>query len=102
MAQDLGLKGKTMLTKICKAGDEFTRPIPYTHYVVDLKDRDGKRHRVKCIEVPYITSVQEKPDFSKVQEMFPCIPVGSLNRPNTEIGMILGQNAYALLRSIQS
>ena len=32
MAQDLSLKGKIMLTKICKAGDEFT------HHVVDLKD----------------------------------------------------------------
>ena len=29
--------------------------------------------------------------------MFPCIPVGSLNRPSTDIGMLLGQNANALL-----
>ena len=29
--------------------------------------------------------------------MFPCIPEGSLNMPNTKIGMLLGQNANALL-----
>ena len=74
-----------MLTKIYKAGEEFTQPIPYTHYVVDLKDRDGKRHRIKCIEVPYITSIQLKPDYSKVQDMFPCIPEGSFDMPSTEI-----------------
>ena len=86
-----------MLTTICMAGDQISRPVPYRHHVVNLKDRNRKRHRVKCIEVPYITSVQEKPDFSKVQEMFPCIPVGTLNRPNTEIGLLLGQNANSLL-----
>ena len=97
MARDLGLKGKTMLTKICKTGKEFTQPIPYTHYVVDLKDREEKRHRIKCIEVPYITLIQLKPDYSKVQDMFPCIPEGSFNMPSTKIGILLGQNANALL-----
>ena len=42
-------------------------------------------------------SIQETPDFSKVYEMFPCLPVGSLNRPSTDIGVLLGQNANALL-----
>ena len=64
--------------------------------MVDLKDLDGKRHRIKCIEVPYITAIQLKPDYSKVRDMFPCIPEGSFDMPSTEIGILLGQNTNAL------
>ena len=41
--------------------------------------------------------IQRTPDFSKVCKMFPSLPVGSPNRPSTDIGMLLGQNANALL-----
>ena len=47
--------------------------------------------------MPYIISIQRTLDFSKVYELFPCLPIGSLNRPSTDIGMLLGQNANALL-----
>ena len=69
----------------------------HIHHEVDLEDRDGKKHRVKCIEVQFITSVQEQPNLSKVHELFPSIPKGSLNRPNMEVGILLGQNANSLL-----
>ena len=97
LAEALHLEGKIMLTTIFKAGDEIAQPVPYKHHVIDLEDRDGKKHKVKCLEVPFITSVQEQPDFSKVQEIFPCIPVGSLNRPNKNVDILLGQNANSLL-----
>ena len=47
--------------------------------------------------MPHIASVEERPDFEKVQKLFPSIPLGSLNRPDVPIGMLLGQNANALL-----
>ena len=65
--------------------------------MVTLKDQYGKSHRIKCIEVPHIASVEERPDFEKVQKLFPSIPLSSLNRPDVPIGMLLGQNANALL-----
>ena len=52
---------------------------------------------IKCIEVPHIASVEVRPDFEKVQKLFPSIPLGSLNRLEVPIGMLLGQNANALL-----
>ena len=65
--------------------------------MVTLKDQYGKSHRIKCIEVPHIASIEERPNFEKVQKLFPSIPLGSLNRPDVPIGMLLGQNANALL-----
>ena len=65
--------------------------------MIDLEDRGGKKHKVKCIEVLFITSVQEQPNLSKIHELFLSIPVGSLNRPNMELGILLGQNANFLL-----
>ena len=88
---------KAMLTTIFKAGDEIAQPVLHKHHVINLKDRDGKKHKVKCIEVPFITSVQEQPNLSKIQELFPSIPVASLNRPNMEVGILLGPNANFLL-----
>ena len=64
VAKSLGLKGRIMLTVICREGDKMSRPLPYTHHVLSLKDQFGKRHTVKCIEVPYTMSIQRTPDFS--------------------------------------
>ena len=86
-----------MFTMIFKGGEEIAQPVPHKHHVIDLEDRDGKKHKVKCIEVPFITSVQEQPNFSKIHQLFPSIPIGSLNRPNMEVGILLGQNANFLL-----
>ena len=38
IAKALGLKGKIMLTTICKAGNKITGPVPYKHHVLNLKD----------------------------------------------------------------
>ena len=65
--------------------------------MIDLKDQDGRIYKVKCIEVPFLTLVQEQPNLSKIQELFPSIPVGSLNMPNMEVGILLGQNSNFLL-----
>ena len=67
------------------------------HHVVTLKDQYRKSHMIKCIEVPHIASLEERPDYQKVQKLFPCIPLSSLNRPDVLIGMLLGQKANALL-----
>ena len=86
-----------MLISICKVGEQTIQPVLYAHHVVTLKDQYGKSHGIKYIEVPHIASVEERPDFEKVQKLFPCIPLGLLDRPNVPVGMLLGQNANALL-----
>ena len=65
--------------------------------MIDLKDRDGRVYKIKCIEVPFITSVQEQPHLNKIQQLFPSLPKSSLKRPNMEVGILLGQNANVLL-----
>ena len=59
IAEALHLEGKIMLTMILKAGEEIAQPVPHKHNVIVLEDQDGKKHKVKCIEVLFITSVQE-------------------------------------------
>ena len=60
-------------------------------------DQHGGKHRVRCIEVPFITEPQDQPDLSKVYELFPSLPRGCLNRPNAEVGLLLGKNTNSLL-----
>ena len=93
----LHLKGEFKLTKILKAGDRIVCPVPYKHHMIELKDRDGKVYKVRCIEVPFITSVQGQQNLERIQQLFPSLPKGSLKRPNMEVGILLGQNANALL-----
>ena len=97
LAQALHLEGEFKLTKIFKAGDKIARPVPRKHHMIELKDRDGKVYKVKCIEVPFITSVQEQPNLERIQHLFPGLPKGAFKRPNMEVGILLGQNANTLL-----
>ena len=66
LAEALHLKGRSMLTKILRAGEEVARPELYKHVMVKLKGRDGKMYKVRCIEVPFITSVEEQPNHEKI------------------------------------
>ena len=54
-------------------------------------------HWIHCIEVPYITDPQPQPDYKEVYNLFPQLPKGCFNRPEMEVGLLLGQNANVLL-----
>ena len=97
LASVLYLEGKVKLTTVLKACDKVGQAISHIHHEVDLKDRQGKKYRVNCIKVPFITKIQDLPNLKKIYEMFPSIPKGCLKRPNMEVGILLGQNANALL-----
>ena len=97
LADALRLEGKVMLTMVLKAGEEVAQPVPHKHHVIDLEDQDGKKHKIKCIKVPFITKIQDLPNLKKIYKMFPSIPKGCLRMPNMEVGILLGQNANALL-----
>ena len=97
LPDSLFLEGKVKLTTVLKACDKVGESILRIHHEIDLVDCYGKKHRVRCIEVPFITEPQDKLDLSKVYELFPFLPRGCLDRPNTEVGLLLGQNANSLL-----
>ena len=97
LADSLFLEGKVKLTTVLKACDKVGQSVSHIHHEIDLEDRDGRKHKVKCIEVPFITEPQDQPNLNKVYELFPSIPRGCLNRPNMEVGILLGQNANSLL-----
>ena len=59
-------------------------------------DRE-KKHKIKCIEVPFITKTQIQPNLKKVYNLFPSVPCSCLRHPNMEVGLLLGQNANILL-----
>ena len=97
LARALFLQGKIKLTTITKAFEKSGQTEPKTHHVVELTDRLGEKHEVSCMEVDYITEPQKQPDYTKVYEMFPHLPHGCLERPDMEVGLLLGQNATGLL-----
>ena len=59
--------------------------------------RVTRGYLTKCIEVPFITEIQDLPNLKKIYKMFPSIPKGCLKKSNMEVGILLGQNANALL-----
>ena len=97
LANSLYLKGKIRLTTVTRACERTGETEGKIHHTIELKDREGNKHKVKCMEVGFITEPQQQPDYSKVYQMFPHIPHGCLERPDMEVGLLLGQNANALL-----
>ena len=97
LAHALYLQGKVKLTTLTRACERTGQTEPTIHHVIELTDRSGVKHRVRCMEVDYVTDPQEQPDYTKVYQMFPHLPHGCLQRPEMEVGLLLGQNATGLL-----
>ena len=72
LANALYLKGKVQLTTVLKACNKTTQAESCIHHEVTLQDRQGKKHKIKCIEVPFITETQIQPNLEKV--MIPFLP----------------------------
>ena len=79
LANALYLQGKVKLTTVLKACDKVSQAISHVHHEVKLEDHQGKKYRINCIEVPFITEIQDLPNLKKIYEMFPSIPKGCLN-----------------------
>ena len=97
LANALYLKGKVHLTEVLKACDKTTQAESCIHHEVILRDRQGTKHKIKCIEVPFITETQIQPNLEKVYDLFPSIPRGCLRGPNMEVGLLPAKNANILL-----
>ena len=97
LANALYLKGKVQRTTVLKACDKDTQAKFRIHHEVTLQDQQGKKYKIKCIKVPFITETPIQPNLEKVYNLFPSIPSGCLRRPNMEVGLLLGQNANILL-----
>ena len=78
LANALYLKGKVQLTKVLKTCNRTTQAESCIHHEVILQDRQGKKHKIKCIKVPFITETQIQPNLEKVYDLFPSIPRGCL------------------------
>ena len=52
---------------------------------------------MRCIKVEYISEPQRQPNYRNIYKIFPALPPGCLEHPNTKIGLLIGQNANILL-----
>ena len=55
------------------------------------------QHKVQCIEVEHISEPKRQPNYRNIYKLFPALPPSCLERPNTKIGLLIGQNASILL-----
>ena len=78
LANALFLKGKVRLTTVLKACDRTTQAESCIHHEVILQDRQGTKHKIKCIKVPFINETQIQPNLEKVYDLFPSISRGCL------------------------
>ena len=67
------------------------------HYDIRMNDRSGNIFMICMIGVRHICQSQELPNFNNIRKRFPWLPEGSIERPRTKIGILLGQNANVLL-----
>ena len=74
LTNPLYLKGKVQCTTVLKACDKDTQAKFRIHHEVTLRDRQGKKYEIKCIEVPFITKTQIQPNLEKIYDLFPSIP----------------------------
>ena len=97
LASFLHLRGERKWMSMYRACESFPETEMRNVYTVTFTTTEGEKHEVECIEVDYITENSPPPDESEVRKLFPHLPAGALSRPNLKVGILLGQNAAALL-----
>ena len=91
-ASSLFLKGFPLMTTLYKACEQNTSPTQAIHYDVPMKDRSVRTYVARMIKEDHICNPQQLPNFENIQKKFPWLPPGSIERPKTPIGILLGQN----------
>ena len=85
------------MTSLYRACDHDVQPALCIHCDVSMRDRSGRTHVIRIIEVDHICDLQRLPILEKNHKRFQWLPPGCLDRPKTPIGILLGQNANKLL-----
>ena len=90
LTTSLFLKGFPLMTTLYKACNQDALPALNIHYNVPMRDRSGKTYVVRMIKVDHICDPQQFPNFKNIHRRFPWLPPGSIKRPKTPIGILLG------------
>ena len=98
LAGFLGLKGKDVTQWIEVAGKEYER-YDTKIYKTKIYDIYGVEHNINLYGLNRITSNPDVIDVEEVYRYFPHIVKGSLDRPDGEVGILIGQNYAGLLPS---
>ena len=97
LARHLGLKGKLKWVSILRAGDKEPEVSLRYHYIATLTTNTGAKYSVQFLEVEHISDLGPLPITGQLHELFPHLPHGALQRPMHDVGILIGQNAAALL-----
>ena len=97
LARLLRLKGKRKWVSIQRQGDKEPEVSKRYHYTATITSNNGAEHKVQFMEVDHISDLGPLPLPDKLYELFPHLPAGALERPIHDVGILIGQNAAALL-----
>ena len=97
LARLLCLKGKRRWVSILRQGDKEPEASKRYHYTATITTNTGVKHKVQFVEVDHISDLGPLPLPDKLYELFPHLPAGALERPIHDVGILIGQNAAALL-----
>ena len=96
LADKLKLVGKKATLSLVTATN--TRKLkPTKIYNYTLTDNYGARHKIQFYGVERITSRPRPADVSGLYELFPFAEPGSLERPDDDVGMLIGVNEMQLM-----
>ena len=97
LARLLCLKGKRRWVSIFRQGDKEPEVSKRYHYTINITTNTGVNHKVQFVEVEHISDLGPRPIADKLYQLFPHLPSGALELPIHDVGILIGQNAAALL-----
>ena len=96
LAKKLGLKGYKTTEWLCLA-TEAPKLREVTIYTMRLSNNDGLQVKLRLMGAKTISSKPVPIDVSFAYQYFPQVPHGSLERPNLDIGLLIGNDAAEFL-----
>ena len=94
-AEAIGLTGEECQFRL-KVVDRDARPLTTKRYVLEIEDKEGKRHAVTALGLESITVLPPDPDFGPIRDLLQHVPPTVLDRPQGNVDILLGLKNSAL------
>ena len=95
-AQKLGLKGKEVILKLTKVGNQLD-VINTKEYILPLIDNGGKAWNIPVYGMEELTSNQPIVDMERIAEWFNINPDKLILRPNGQVEVLIGTDWCKLI-----
>ena len=94
-AEAIGLSGEECQFRL-KVVDRDARPLTTKRYVLEVEDKEGKRHAITALGLESITVLPPDPEFGPIRDLLKHVPPAVFDRPQGNVDILLGLKNSAL------